>query len=117
MEQTIRPEAIMRIRDAVNPPFTLLAGIQLGVFTALNQGAATAQEVAERLGVHAGKLDVLLYALVPTGLLLVADGRFSNSPEAEQFLVEGNTGYLGEGYVSRAEGHWQALLKTPQIPS
>ena len=38
MEQAIRPETIMSIRDAVNPPFALLAGIQLGVFTALNHG-------------------------------------------------------------------------------
>ena len=112
MDQTNRPEAIMRLRDAVNPPFALLAGIQLGVFTTLNQGAATAQEAADKLGVHAGKLEVLLYALVPTGLILVEDGRFFNSPEAEQFLVEGRPGYLGEGYVSTAEGRWRALLKT-----
>jgi len=102
----------MSLRDAVNPSFALLAGIQLGVFTALNQEAATVNGVAERLGVRADKLEVLLYALVPTGLLLVENGLFSNSPEAEQFLVEGRPGYLGEGYVSTAEGRWQALLKT-----
>ena len=63
-------------------------------------------------GVSADKLEVLLYALVPTGLILVENGRFSNSPEAEQFLVDGHDGYLGEGYVSTYEGRWQPILKT-----
>ncbi len=116
-EQTsepLRPETIERLRHAVNPSYALLAGIQLGVFTALKQGAATAADIAKGLGVHAGKLEVLLYALVPTGLLSAENGLFSNSPEADQFLVTGRPGYLGEGYENTADGRWQALLMTAE---
>ena len=110
--QAPTPETINRLRGAVNPSFALLAGVQLGVFTALKDGAMTAQQVAENLGVHAGKLDALLCALVPTGLLQLEGEHFSNSAEAAQFLVGGLPGYLGDEYENTASERWTAVLKT-----
>ena len=107
-----RPETIMRLRSAVYPSYALLAGVQLGVFTALKDGPMTSQEISDSLAVHAGKLEVLLCALVPTGLLELENGRFSNSAEADGFLVRGRPGYLGEGYQNTASDRWESVLRT-----
>ena len=110
--QTPTPETINRLRNAVYPSYALLAGVQLGVFTALKDGAKTAKQIAENLGVHAGKLDVLLCALVPTGLLEKEGDAFSNSAEADSFLVRGLPGYLGGAYENTASDRWIPVLKT-----
>jgi len=102
----------MRLRNAVIPSFALLAGVQLGVFTALTDGDMTTQQIAQVLGVHPGKLEVLLCALVPTGLLELQAEKFSNSAEAARYLVRGLPGYLGEGYESTSSERWTAILKT-----
>ncbi|MCH8062402.1 MAG: methyltransferase domain-containing protein [Chloroflexi bacterium] len=110
--QSPTPETINRLRGAVNPSYALLAGVQLGVFTALKDGAMTAQQIAVNLAVHAGKLEVLLCALVPTGLLQLESEKFSNSAEADSFLVRGLPGYLGDGYENTASERWTAILRT-----
>jgi hypothetical protein len=111
-ENTLRPETINRLRSAVSPSFALLSGIQLDVFTCLKDGPLTGDEAAEALDVHPGKLEVLLCALLTTGLLEIENGRFLNSPEADRFLVRGRQGYLGDGYESFAAERWEAILKS-----
>ncbi|MDP6799056.1 MAG: methyltransferase dimerization domain-containing protein, partial [SAR202 cluster bacterium] len=68
--EPLRPETITRLRDAVYPSYALLAAVQLGVFTALKDEAMTAQQIAEALEVNPEKLDILLCALVPIGVLV-----------------------------------------------
>ena len=65
----------------------MLAGMQLDVFTPLKDGAMTAEQLADSLGVKAEKLSPLLYALVAAELLTVEGERFANTAEADQFLV------------------------------
>ena len=65
----------------------MLAGIQLDVFTPLKAGSMTAEQLAAAIG-WVYPITPLLYALVVAGLLTERDGQFSNSPEANQFLVQ-----------------------------
>src|SRR2546430_16276045 len=90
-----RPETIEKLVGAVYPSFAMLAGMQLDVFTPLKDGPLTAAQLAAVLGVNTEKLSRLLYALVTAGLLTVDGDRFANTPEAQQFLVKGQTKYLG----------------------
>ncbi len=76
-------ERITALTTAVSPAYALLAGCQLDLFTALANGPATVEEVADRLGVGEAKLRPLLYAFVPAGLLTVDDGHFANTAEAD----------------------------------
>ncbi len=115
-ENTPRPETINRLRSAVSPSFALLSGIQLDVFTCLKDGPLTAEDAAKALKVHPDKLEVLLCALLATGLLEVDNGRFVNSPEADRFLVRGRHGYLGEGYERFASERGDAILKSADCP-
>ena len=72
----------------------------------------TAGDIAAAIGADPDKLRALLYALVPTGLLSVEEGRFSNSPESDHFLVRGKSTYTGADYEIFATERWSAVLKT-----
>ena len=107
------PTIIRRLQRGIAPAYALLAGMQLELFTALAAGPATAADVAARLGVREDKLAPLLYALVLTELITLADGRFANSPEADQYLVRGRRRYLG-GVHELWSDMWHANLSTAQ---
>ena len=102
---------IQRHFDAVYPSFAMLAGIELDVFTSLDDGPLTVEELAGAIGLQAVKLQPLLYALVEAGLLMVEDGLFSNTQEAGHYLVKGKPDYLG-GMHDLTSDTWNRLLTT-----
>ena len=104
---------IERHLNAVYPPFAMLAGVRLDVFTALKIGPMTTEDLAQALGVSAFKLETLLYALVMANLLALKDGRFANTAEADQYLVQGRPNYIGHKIAYYAE-RWAADLKTAE---
>jgi len=106
----VQPDTIRRLQAGVAPAMALLAGMQLRVFTRLDAGPATARELAAALDADPGRLARLLRALVVTGLLEEANGRFRNAAEAAAFLVEGRPGHLG-GQELLAQ-LWHADLQT-----
>lgn len=110
---TPQPTTIQNLATAVYPSFAMLAGMQLDVFTPLNEGSLTAGQLADVLGVNTEKLSRLLYALVAAGLLTVDGDRFANTPEAQQFLVKGKPTYLGGRHENFSEV-WEALLHTAE---
>jgi hypothetical protein len=73
----------------------LLSANELGVFDILDEGAMTAQEVADRAQTHPDYTERLLNACVATKLLKKADGRFSNQAIADSFLVAGRPQFMG----------------------
>ena len=107
----IRPETIDSLADAVFPAMAMLAGMKLDVFTPLKDGPLSTEDVATQIGVPSRQLGPLLYALVEADLLLVEDDRFSNTEEAETFLVKGNPGYVGARHLSFSR-QWTGLVKT-----
>lgn len=110
---SLAPETFQRLTAGVAPAFALLAGMRLELFTALADNSASAETVAERLGVAAEPLARLLYALVAAGLLDHEQGRFRNSAEASEFLVKGRPHYLG-GMHELFDQIWHADLLTAQ---
>jgi len=112
-EKTLRPETITKNYHTVLHSIAMLAGMQLDVFTPLKDGPLTAEKLAGALGVKEEKLTPLLYSLVVAGLLTVNDDEFSNTEEADAFLVRGRPEYLGElsGFYERT---WTTALKTAE---
>jgi hypothetical protein len=108
-----RPETIEKLANAVYPSFAMLAGMQLDLFTPLKDGPMSAEQLAKALGVRPGKLKPLLYALVAAELLTVKDDRFSNTTEANHFLVRGRPSYRG-GMHERLLPRWLGVLKTAE---
>jgi SAM-dependent methyltransferase len=107
------PTCIIRNAYAVYPSFAMIAGMQLDVFTPLEGGPRTVEELSSVLEVRPDKLSPLLYALVPAGLLEVKDGVFANTPEASEFLVRGRPSYMG-GLAGFYDMLWRATLNTAE---
>ena len=87
------------------------AALQLDVFTPLAQGAMTAAELAEALGVQPRRLELLLYQLVLAEFLTLHDGRFSNTDMSAYYLVKGTQNYLGSVHGVWTE-QFNALMHT-----
>ena len=109
----LRPERIEELRYGAASSLAMAAGVQLDLFTPLKDGPMTLEQMAGALDVRAVKLRPLLYALVAAGLLNVDGKLFSNTPEAEHFLVQGSPGYMG-GALSDLPRRWSAMLNTAE---
>ena len=111
--QPLSPRRINQLRSEADAAFAMLAGMQLDVFTPLKSGPLNAEEIADAIGVSSGRLCLLLYCLVAAGLLTEENGRFSNSPEANEFLVRGSRSYIGSRHAALA-ARWAASFKTAE---
>jgi precorrin-6B methylase 2 len=107
------PETINRLRAAADAAFAMLAGMQLDLFTPLKNGPMTAEQIAAAIGVAPTRLRLLLYCLVAAGLLTERNGKFANTPEANQFLVKGNPSYMGNKHGNIAN-RWSSCFKTAE---
>jgi len=106
-----QPETVNKLRSSVDAAFAMLAGMQLDLFTSLKAGPMTAEQLAAAIGVGPTRLPLLLYVLVVAGLLIEQDGRFSNTAEANQFLVKGEPLYIGNRHAAMAM-RWRENFKT-----
>ncbi|MCC8167014.1 MAG: methyltransferase domain-containing protein, partial [Planctomycetes bacterium] len=109
----MKPTVINRNLYGVFPSFAVISGIELEVFTFLKGASLSAAALAARMAVREDKLTPLLYLLVVAGVLNVEDGVFSNTDEAEQFLVKGSPDYMGDssGFYKSI---WEMSLKTAE---
>jgi Dimerisation domain len=108
-----QPETINKLRAAVDAGFAMLAGMQLDLFTPLKAAPMTAEQLAAAIRVSPVRLPRLLFALVVAGLLNERDGYFSNTLEANQFLVKGEPSYIGDRHAAIAN-RWNVLFKTAE---
>jgi cyclopropane fatty-acyl-phospholipid synthase-like methyltransferase len=112
MENTApRPDTINALRFGADASFAMLAGLQLEVFTPLQHGSMTAEQISEAIGIAPTRLPLLLYALVAAGLLTEQNGQFANTPEAQHFLVKGMPSYIGDVH-RQLSMQWDHKLKT-----
>jgi SAM-dependent methyltransferase len=91
----------------------VLAGIELDLFTPLEHGPLSADEIADAVGVEAARLRPLLYALVVVGLLTLEEERFANTVEADYYLVRGRPHYWGHAQTYWSD-IWSAALRTAE---
>lgn len=90
-----KPDHIMEVGFGFFGSKALLSAVKLGVFDALADGAATEEELRKELGLHARSAADFFDALVALGVLEREDGRYSNTPDTEAFLVSGKPSYIG----------------------
>jgi hypothetical protein len=120
---TTTPAGILRLGNAFCDAKALLTAVELGLFTELRNGAATAAEIRIRLGLHGRGLTDFLDLLTALGLLERADGRYRNAGGAQRYLVAGMQSYIG-GFLERSNhnlypawGRLAAALRTGQQQS
>ncbi len=73
----------------------LLTAVKLDLFSTIDAKPRTAGDVAQRIGADARTLELLMNALVATGVLTKDGDRFANTPVAQTHLVKTSPGYIG----------------------
>lgn len=103
------PDTILEHANSIFAPLAMLAGMRLDVFSTLKHGSKTAAEMSGMLKLKAApaRLGILLDALVAAGLLEKQGDHYINTPEAQSFLVKGDTRYMG-GLANLFEELWPA---------
>ncbi len=87
-EQTpfVSPEYILSVGTGFIAAKTLLAAVELDVFTALGEAPGTLAELEARLGLHPRASRDFLDALVALGFVDRADGVYANTEPAARYL-------------------------------
>lgn len=112
--QTAAPDAIMEIAFGFAASKTLFSAVELGLFTELSKGPATAFEIQRRLGLHPRAVRDFLDTLVSMRLLDREDGLYSNTPASAGFLDRTKDTYIGgmlEMANNRLYPHWRSLTE------
>lgn len=114
MEAPLTPERILQTGLGFWASKTLLSAIEIGLFTALEDGPLTADAIGERFGLHARSRRDFLDALVALGFLEREDGAYRNTPETALFLDRNKPNYAGgmlEMANARLYGFWGDLTQ------
>ncbi|HMB94387.1 MAG TPA: methyltransferase [Rhodothermales bacterium] len=118
------PDRIMQTATAFWASKVLLTAVEFDLFSTIGDGAMTADELGEALGIHPrGRYD-FFDALVALGFLKRdgdgPEGRYRNTPSTAAFLDKSSPSYIGgmpEMLNARLFGFWNHLgeaLKTGQ---
>lgn len=115
------PALLMKLALAHRSSAVLFAAADLDVFTALAEGATTAEEVAARRQTRPEAMRLLLEACVVEGLLEGNGRTFSNTPLASAFLVKGGPAFSASGLkyaedLYPAWGQLAALVQSGRPP-
>ena len=98
-DSALSPIPLMQLATGFWAFKTLAAAHELDLFSRLSGTAGTtAGELAEALAIEERPADMLLTGCAALGLLVKNDGRYVNSPLAEEYLVRGKPYYFG-GFV------------------
>ncbi len=92
-KKQVTPERLMELSFAYAPPLIISAGVSNQVFDSLEDGAKTAEQVAEKTGASERALRILMNALAGLNLLKKdRQGKYSLTPESAAFLLSKNPG-------------------------
>lgn len=94
-EVQMHPGKLFGLASGYWQPCTLHAGVKLGVFTALADGAMSAAELAGQLQASERGLELLLNGLTAMDLLEKDDSLFRNTPLAANYLDRNQPDYVG----------------------
>jgi ubiquinone/menaquinone biosynthesis C-methylase UbiE len=89
------PVEIFRIIQSYQHSFILKSAVELGVFTAIAKGSATAKEIAGVCGASQRGIRILCDALTIDRLLAKSGDRYSLTPDAAFFLDSRSPAYMG----------------------
>ncbi|HEX5707003.1 MAG TPA: class I SAM-dependent methyltransferase [Pyrinomonadaceae bacterium] len=104
-QQGPTPERIFQTFTAYQQTAALKAAVELDLFTAIGEGAATPASLAERTGAAERGLRILCDYLTIARFLSKEDGRYQLTPESAAFLDRRSPAYIGgmSGFLAGAE--------------
>ncbi len=112
MSSDITPANIMQVGLGFWASKTLLSAVEMEVFTELAKKPEDLETLRGRLGLHPRSARDFFDALTALGFLTRVNGKYANSPAADQFLDKRKPSYIG-GILQMANhrlfGHWNNL--------
>jgi SAM-dependent methyltransferase len=96
---------LQNIAQSYGQSAALMAAVELGVFTAISNGAGTYEEVASALDIHPTNAERLMVMLCAAGLLEKTQERHRNAPDVERFLVQGKPSHMGP-WITFTKPQW-----------
>ena len=115
-QQQVSPTKIMDTGMGFWASKVLLTAVNMGLFTRLGRGPASAEKLKVKLGLHERNLYDFLDALVAMGFLqrkgLKETAEYSNTPETDLYLDKNKATYIGsllEMCNNRLYGFWGNL--------
>ena len=94
-DRAATPDGIMQLGLGFWSAKTLLSAVELGLFSELAKGPATAEALQARLGLHPRSVHDFLDALVALGMLEREGANYRNTPATGLYLDRGKPSYLG----------------------
>lgn len=97
MSSTSRPDTtrLQRMARAYTETAVLWAALDLGLFTAVADGASDEDAVARACGISALDAERLVVCCLTLDLLRIEHGRLANPPDVARYLVRGDRSYAG----------------------
>lgn len=108
------PDRVMRLIDGYWNTAVIAAAAAHSVFNHLEDGAGTAAEVAARARISPRGAQALLDGLLSIDLVTLDAGRYSNTPEASAYLVDGRTGCLA-GFAKLKLSHTGSVTDLAEV--
>ncbi|MYE03192.1 MAG: hypothetical protein F4Y03_18340, partial [Alphaproteobacteria bacterium] len=95
MAKGARPDTVrlQRLARAYRESGTLLAAVELGLFTEIARGADTEELLATALGLEPPNGERIIVACLGLGLIRREGGRLVNAPDVDRFLVSDSRHY------------------------
>jgi hypothetical protein len=112
----LSPEKIMQLTGGAQATAVLGTAVSCELFTRLEAGAMTTDELAKAAKISLRGAKALLDGVLGLGLITIAGGRYANTPEASAFLVEGKPASL-TGLARVALGGISGWAKLPDAVS
>ena len=96
---------LQNIAQSYGQSAALMAAVEIGVFTAISEGAGSFDAVAQRLDIHPTNAERLIVMLCAAGLVTREAGQLKNAEDVERFLVQGKPGYMGP-WITFTKPQW-----------
>ena len=96
---------LQNIAQSYGQSAALMAAVEIGVFTAISEGATSFDAVAHRLDIHPTNAERLIVMLCAAGLVTRENGALKNTDDVEKFLVQGKPGYMGP-WITFTKPQW-----------
>ena len=79
---------LQRLARAYRESGTLLAAVQLNLFSKISQGANTEEKLSIALGISALNAERITIACLGLGLIIKNGNSLNNAPDVERFLIK-----------------------------
>ncbi len=98
---------LQNIAQSYGQSAALMTAVEISLFTAISNGAATFESVAEACDIHPTNAERLIVMLCAAGLVERGDEGLRNADDVERFLVKGKPGYMGP-WITFTKPQWEA---------